>query len=231
MPRKEDLTDMMKPEAYTDKDADGKFVMYVGRTLVFNYEGSKTYIKITKIDRKNQKMWGQHIKLYDYDKGISHYGHDVDSTDMEHVFCRDCQVEISQSATEDGEVKAMNRQDEIDAAERAKLGPTKDEKKRRFRYELLGQDGTIKKFEAGKRKKIVEISKILGHPTELSVVPVIYYPPKYAEAAMYSDQQANWNPNAVKNPHLQVLQGDPDLGEPAEFYIVGDVLAEIEVMT
>lgn len=227
---REDLTDMMIDRAYTDKDEHGKYVFYVGRTLHFNYEGSPTIIKITKIDRKNKRMWGERIALYDFNTGMSHYGHDVDTSDPERIFCRDCEVEISQPNTEEGEVKAIQRQREEEETAAAKVDK-KAEKKRRFRYELLGQDGSIKKFDAGKRKTVTEIGKILNHPTELAVVPMIYYPQKYAEAALYSDQQANWNPNAMKNPHLMTLQGDPDLGEQEEYYIVGDVLAEIEVMS
>lgn len=226
MARKEDLSDMMIERAYTDKDEHGKYVFHKGKVLKFMYEGSPTYIKITKIDRKNKKMWGEHITLYDFNAGMSHYGHDVDTSDMEHVFCRDCQVEIDQSATEEGEVKAILRQKEQDA-ESEKTEVRRD-KNRRFRYELLKQDGTIKRFAGGKRKKINEIKKILKAET-VGVVPVIYYPQKFAECALYSDQEGNWNPNNIKNPHLNVLQGDPELGEPEEFYIVGDVLAEIEV--
>ena len=227
MGKKENLSDMFIDRFYTDKDTKGEYVNKVGKMLKFEYEGSPTHIKITRIDRKNKRVWGEHIKLYDFNTGMSHYGHDLDTSDSNHIYCRDCQVEISQPHTEEGEVKAIERQREED--EKAAKQVEKASKNRRFRYELLKQDGTIKKFAAGKRKKIAEISKILGNPEELGVVPMIYYPMKYAEAALYSDQKANWNVNAIKNPHLNVLQGDPDLGEPEEYYIVGDVLAEIEV--
>jgi hypothetical protein len=74
------------------------------------------------------------------DSGMSHYGHDVDVTNMDRVFCNDCQVEISQVANEDGEVKAAER-----AAEEEQVHYSSEEElPRRFTYELLGQDGTTK---------------------------------------------------------------------------------------
>ena len=228
MSNKENLSDMFIDWFYTDKDEKGEFINKTGTVLKFMYEGSPTHVKITRIDRKNKKVWGEHIKLYDFNTGMSHYGHAIVSSDPEHIYCQDCEVEISQPNTEEGEVKAIERQSKKDEEEAEKV--VKNSKNRRFRYELLCQDGTIKKYAAGKRKKIVEIAKILGRPEELGVVPVVYYPMKYAECALYSDQKGNWNPNNIKNPHLNVLQGDPDLGEPEEFYVVGDVLAEIEVL-
>lgn len=227
MGRKEDLTDMMIDRAYTDRDENGKFVFHKGKVLTFNYEGSPIHIRITKIDRKNKKMFGEHISLYDFNTGMSHYGHDVDASDKEHIFCRDCNVEIDQPATEEGEVKAIMRQREEDKVD--EVNQEKRDKKRRFRYELLKQDGTIKKFDAQKRKKISEIQKILNAET-VGVVPVVYYPQKYESVAIYSDQEALWNTANIKNPHLLTIPGDPDLGEPEEFYILGDALAEIEVM-
>lgn len=227
MGKKEEISDVMADKSYTAKDDTGKYVFYVGRILKFSYEGSPITIKITRIDRKNKRMWGEHIALYNMDIGMTHYGHDVDSSDNARVWCRDCDVEVSEPATEEGEVKALQRADEA-----AKLQEEADNKKgRKFRYELLKMDGTIKKFDAGKRKKMGEIQKILGCQGSVAVVPPVYYPQKYERVAMYSDQQANWNPYAEKNPHMVVLPGDPDLDEQKEFYIVGDVLAEIEVMT
>lgn len=228
MGKKENLTDMMVDRAYTDKDEHGKFMFYKGRVLTFSYEGSPIHIKITRIDRKNKKMWGERIALYDFNTGMSHYGHDVDSSNSEHIYCNDCKTEIDQAATEEGEVAAIMRQKEEDAKQ--VVNEERRDKHRRFRYELLLMDGTVKKFGAQKRKKVGEIRKILEAET-VGVVPVVYYPQKYAGAALYSDQEGNWNVNNVKNPHLMELDGDPDLGEPEKFYIVGNVLAEIEVLS
>lgn len=227
MGKKENLSDMMIDRAYTDKDENGKYVFHVGKVLKFDYEGSPIHIKITRIDRKNKKMWGEHIALYDFDTGMSHYGHDVDVSDSEHIFCRDCNVEIDQPATEEGEVKSIQRQREADKVD--EKNEARRDRNRRFRYELLKQDGTIKKFDAGKRKKISEIQKILN-AQQVGVVPVVYYPQKYEHVAIYSDQEAHWNTENVKNPHLLTIPGDPDLDEQEEFFIVGDALAEIEVM-
>lgn len=226
MGKKEDLTDMMIDAAYTDRGEDGKYLFYKGRVLTFSYEGSPIHIKITRIDRKNKKMYGERIALYDFNTGMSHYGHDVDTTDSDHIYCNDCKVEIDQPATEEGEVASIMRQKEQDKVE--EVSQERKDKKRRFRYELLKTDGTIKRFAAQKRKKVGEIRKILD-ATTVGVVPMVYYPQKYANAALYSEQE--WNVNLEKNPHMMELDGDPDLGEPEKFFIVGDVLAEIEVMS
>jgi len=227
MGKKENLSDMMIDRAYTDKDEHGKYVFHVGKILKFSYEGSPIHIKITRIDRKSKKMWGEHVNLYDFNTGMSHYGHDIDVTDPARVYCNDCKTEIDQPATEEGEVAAITRQRA--EADKEEANDAKRDRNRRFRYELLKQDGTIKKFDAGKRKKIGEIRKILNAQT-VGVVPVVYYPQKYEHVAIYSDQEANWNLEAKKNPHLLTIPGDPDLGEPEEFFIVGDALAEIEVI-
>lgn len=225
MGKKEDLTDMMIDRAYTDRDENGKYVFYKGRVLTFSYEGSPIHIKITRIDRKNKKMYGERIALYDFNTGMSHYGHEVDTTDTAHIYCNDCKVEIDQPATEEGEVASIMRQKETDKID--EVNQERKDKKRRFRYELLKTDGTIKRFAAQKRKKVGEIRKILD-ATTVGVVPMVYYPQKYANAALYSEQE--WNVNLEKNPHMMELDGDPDLGEPEKFFIVGDVLAEIEVI-
>lgn len=227
MGKKENLSDMFIDRFYTDKNEHDQFVNQVGTVLTFDYEGSKTHIKITKIDRKNKKCWGEHIQLYDFNSGMTHYGHDIDTSDTSRIYCRDCNVEIDQSATEEGEVKALLRQKEMDAIDEQEQA--KRDKKRRFRYELLKTDGTIKRFSAQRRKKVAEIRKILD-ANIVGVVPPVYYPQKYHQVAIYSEQDPNWATEPKKNPHLLELDGDPDLGEPEKFYIVGDVLAEIEVL-
>lgn len=215
MGKREEITDLIKPEAFDDP----KFKK--GLLLKF----TKASIVITRVDRKNKRVWGEHQKTYEFNTAISHYGHNVEKNDDGSAYCNDCMTEIDQAATEEGEVKAIQRQKEQEDEEEAAQAPIN--KKRRFRYELLKQDGTIKHFAKQKRKKAVEVAKILG-ARKLGVVPMAYYPQKYGEAALYSDQDVDFDAN-VKNPHLNTLQGDPDLGEEKEYYIVGDVLAEIEV--
>ena len=71
--------------------------------------------------------------------------------------------------------------------------------------------------------------KILDCRT-VAVIPSAYYPPEFAgqNIAIYGDDEGRLVGNQ-RNPHMLVLEGDPDLGEPAEWDVVGDVLAEIEV--
>lgn len=112
----EEITDMMTPEAYTAKK-DGKYAFKVGTLLRFDYEGSKTELKVTKIDRKNQRMWAKEIVTNDEGLFVSHHGHLVDASREAFntygaPFCTDCEVSVHEPSTEDGEVKAKNRADE-----------------------------------------------------------------------------------------------------------------------
>lgn len=215
MPKREEITDMITDAAFDDPNFK--------KGLVLKF--AKATLKLTRVDRKNKRVWAEHIAVYDFNTGLSHYGHDVDVSDPSHVYCKDCQVEINNKATEEGEIKATHRQEEVDEAEMEQQ--RKKDKNRRFRYELLKQDGTIKHYPAQRRKKMGEIIKILN-AAQLSVVPVAYYPQRYETAAIYSDKDINWDQN-VRNPHLNVLPGDPEDGGPQEYFIVGDALAEIEV--
>lgn len=113
---REEITDMMADKAYTAKDSNGKFVFHVGKVLKFSYEGSITSIRVTRIDRKNKRMWGEHVELVDPNIVKSHYGHNVDSSaealkKYDVPFCTDCQVPVNQDSNEDGEVKAADRKD------------------------------------------------------------------------------------------------------------------------
>lgn len=111
MPVKEEITDLFNPSVYDDRNEWGKYVFYKGRVLVFNFEGSTTNIKITRIDRKNKRMWGEHIELHDQNIVRSHYRHNVDAT-VDPPFCTDCEVPVSEPATEDGEKKYLDRKDQ-----------------------------------------------------------------------------------------------------------------------
>lgn len=226
MAKKHNLSDMFIDQAYTDKDANDNYMFGVGKVLKFDYEGSPTTIRVTRIDRKNHRMWGEEITLYDFNTGMSHYGHDVDATDAARIYCKDCDVEIDQPATEEGEVKSIERQILVNAEEEAK-DEIRD-KHRRFRYELLKQDGTIKHFDAGKRKKLGEMYKILGCQ-QVHVVPGAFFTEKYAGKAVgYQDAETTLNPFAEANPLFKRVPGEAD--EEVEFYEVsGDVLMEIEV--
>lgn len=216
MSKREEITDVIKPEAFDDPNFK--------KGLVLKF--AKATLKLTRVDRKNKRVWAEHMNLYDFNKGMSHYGHDVDTSDPSRVYCNDCKLEISDNATEEGEIKATHRQEAVDEVEAEEQ--RKKDKHRRFRYELLNQDGTIKHYPKQKRKKVGEIKKILG-ANELGVVPPVYYPQRYETAAIYSDKDIDWDA-AVRNPHLETIPGNPEDGEPEEFFIVGNVLAEIEVL-
>lgn len=113
----EEISDMMTPETYTAKK-DGKFVFIKGKLLRFDYEGSKTELRVTKIDRKNQRMWAEHVQTGDQFEFIeSHHGHLLDVTKEAYeefgtAYCQDCEVPVTTPSTEDGEVKALNRVEE-----------------------------------------------------------------------------------------------------------------------
>lgn len=104
--KREEITDLIDPAAYDDLDFKKGFVMrFTGAT-----------IKVTKIDRKNKRAWGEHINLVTQNIVETHDGHDVDhgkgAYDMFGMpFCKDCKVKIDEPSTEDGEKKALDRKD------------------------------------------------------------------------------------------------------------------------
>lgn len=101
---KEEITDLLSDAAIN--------TFKVGQVLKF----SNATIRITKIDRKNMRVWGQHVSLYDQKIVNTHIGHHIDKS-IKTVglhgtpFCLDCQVPLSEPSTEDGEVKAKDRAD------------------------------------------------------------------------------------------------------------------------
>jgi hypothetical protein len=101
--QREEITDLISQQ--------GMIKLRRGQVLKFNYEGSITAIKITRIDRKNWRIWGEHIALVDQKIVVSHTGHDVTYEEGKTPFCNDCQVPVSEPSTEDGEVKAKERED------------------------------------------------------------------------------------------------------------------------
>lgn len=101
---KEEITDMMTDKAFK--------TFKVGQVLKF----AQATIKITKIDRKNKRMWGKHIEMVGNDTVYGHYGHNVDTTgdaleEYGKPYCTDCEVVITEPATEDGEKKFLDRRD------------------------------------------------------------------------------------------------------------------------
>lgn len=113
---KEEITDLVDPKAYDDP----KFK----KGIALKFE--RATIKVTKVDRKNKRAWGEHIVLVDQSIVGTHHGHNVDSTQQAFIeygrpFCTDCQVPVDQPSTEDGDVKALNRRDD-ELADGTKIG-------------------------------------------------------------------------------------------------------------
>jgi len=103
---KENISDLIDPKAYKDP----KFK----KGLVLKF--SEATIRITRVDRKNEKTWGEHIKLVNNNKGFSHYEHHLDSTsDMLKEYgvpyCSDCEIPVSEMANNVGHKKAQDRED------------------------------------------------------------------------------------------------------------------------
>lgn len=100
---KEEITDFITDKAYEDP----KFK----KGLVLRFQ--KATIKITRVDRKNKRTWGQHITMMPVSTAMGHYGHNIDLT-VSPAYCTDCEVSLTESATEEGEVKATQRKEAKD---------------------------------------------------------------------------------------------------------------------
>lgn len=114
--KKEEITDMMQDKIYTERTIDGDFVFRKGKLLKFRDGNNFTNMKITRIDRKNKRVWAQHIKTFDRSVVYQHRRHAVDvtpETTKEYgvPFCTDCGVPVTEPSNEDGEVKALDRAD------------------------------------------------------------------------------------------------------------------------
>lgn len=101
---REEITDLIADAAYRPiKDGGIK----PGQLLKFQYAN----IKVTKVDRKNKRVWGVHVQLSQHKNVSSHTGHDVDVT-QNPPFCRDCEVPVTEHSTEDGDKKFLDRRDD-----------------------------------------------------------------------------------------------------------------------
>lgn len=128
----EDITDIIEqmklnytPEKWKEMD------IKVGKVLKFDYEGSKTTLKIVEITDDGKYM-AQHIYTTDMDTGFSHYGHivltDPATQEKYHAaFCDDCQVPTTEPSTEEGDTKAYLRQQEADNKRKAEEAKKKDD--------------------------------------------------------------------------------------------------------
>lgn len=108
--KKEEITDLIDPSAYDNESLRDTFK--VGAVMAF----TQATIKITKIDRKNKRTWGEHIVLVNQRIVGTHHEHDVDTSKVAYDFhgapwCRDCKVPVTEPSTEDGDKKALDRKD------------------------------------------------------------------------------------------------------------------------
>lgn len=107
--KREEITDIIDEvrSRYTEENFR-KLRIKKGRVLRFNYEGSPTTLRITRV--ANGRYWAEHIQLHDQRIVRSHTRHDVDQTSTP-PFCNDCQILVTEPSTEDGEKKYQDRED------------------------------------------------------------------------------------------------------------------------
>ena len=100
---------------------------------------------------------------------------------------------------------------------------------KQYQYTLLKQDGTTEDLGTGKQRKFDELYKILDCDL-IEIIPSAYWTGKgYGKCNMYGDEEGRFKGRNHRNPHFTVLYGNPDLGEPAEWDVVGDIIMEKKV--
>lgn len=107
---KEEITDILTP----DGCKSGEYKK--GQLLKFEHEGSVTCIKITRIDRKNGRAWGEHIEPVNNNVALSHYGHNLDATEeaireYRVPYCTDCEMPVNSEASAEGKRKVQEREE------------------------------------------------------------------------------------------------------------------------
>lgn len=89
--KREEITDIITPEAFDDPEFKKGIVLKMEQAT----------IRITRVDRKNKRVWGEHIVMVEASNVDSHYGHNVDASE-EAIFiqgspyCTDCNMPVSQ---------------------------------------------------------------------------------------------------------------------------------------
>lgn len=97
---------------------------------------------------------------------------------------------------------------------------------KQYKYTLLKQNGTTEDLGTGKQKGFKELYKILGCSL-IQIIPDDYYDGwADEEVECYGDDEGRYNENNKRNPHFKVLKGNVDLGEPAEWDVVGNIIKE-----
>lgn len=104
--KREEVTDMITDEAYDDPEFK--------RGTLLKFE--KATIVITRVDRKNHRTWARHATLVQEKTGMSHYSHNLDTTDETQKefgapYCQDCEIPITEKANSKGKQVAMERAD------------------------------------------------------------------------------------------------------------------------
>lgn len=105
----QDITDTINEliEGNT-KTQVAKMNLRVGRVLGFDYEGSKTYLEIGRIE--DGKYFAKEVELHDPTTVSSHLHHHVDSTG-EVAVCLDCEVPITEPSNPKGRAKFEARKE------------------------------------------------------------------------------------------------------------------------
>lgn len=107
--QREEITDIINDikARYTPENFESLRIKK-GRVLRFDYEGTPITIRVTR--KAGDRYWGVHVELHDQRIVRSHTKHDVDLSSKP-PFCNDCQVIVTEPATEDGEKKFQDRED------------------------------------------------------------------------------------------------------------------------
>lgn len=102
--KREEITDLVSDKGIQE--------LKVGQVLKFQ----TATIKITKIDRKNMRIWGEHVALVDQKTSFGHYGHLIDTTEETQreygaPYCSECEVPITEEPTSAGKKKVAEREE------------------------------------------------------------------------------------------------------------------------
>lgn len=107
--QKEEITDIINDikARYTPENF-AKMRIKKGKILRFDYEGTPVTLRITR--KAGDRYWAEHVELHDQQVVRMHTNHDVE-LNSKPPFCNDCQVPVTEPATEDGEKKYKDRED------------------------------------------------------------------------------------------------------------------------
>lgn len=94
-----------------------------------------------------------------------------------------------------------------------------------YKYTILKQDGTTEVIPGTRKLSFSDFYKILNCQT-IEVIPHAYCPDGSGKATFYGDEEGRFVESNKRNPHMKVLKGNPDIGEPLEWDCVGDIIKE-----